>query len=223
MCDLTGKLTAWLDGELAAEDAAEVERHLQLCPECRSRVEAYRQVSGGFEAYCEAYSDAAMRSEPRVKHFRPALALFGVAAAAVAALFLLWPRAGVRISPVHVPQPPASLEAASQAAAPVQTEQAGPAPIRTISRIKRNKAAAQTVAAEQIRLAASQPRMPAAIGFADEPAVEIAIPADAIFPPGAVPEGLGFTADVTIGPDGSAQQIRVRPQLTEFERRANQP
>jgi hypothetical protein len=56
-----------------------------------------------------------------------------------------------------------------------------------------------------------------------EPAVEIAIPADAIFPPGAVPEGVGFTADVTIAPDGSARQVRLRPQLTEFERRPTRP
>jgi len=56
-----------------------------------------------------------------------------------------------------------------------------------------------------------------------EPAVEIAIPADAIFPPGAIPENVGFTADVTIAPDGSAQQIRLRPQFTEFERRSTRP
>ena len=54
------------------------------------------------------------------------------------------------------------------------------------------------------------------------PAVEIAIPADAIFPPGAVPAGVSFTADVTMASDGSAEQIRLRPQLTEFEMRGNQ-
>jgi hypothetical protein len=53
-------------------------------------------------------------------------------------------------------------------------------------------------------------------------AVEIAIPADAIFPPGAVPAGVSFTADVTMASDGSAEQIRLRPQLTEFETRGAQ-
>jgi hypothetical protein len=53
--------------------------------------------------------------------------------------------------------------------------------------------------------------------------VEIAIPADAIFPPGAVPEGFSFAADVTIAPDGSAQQIGLRLQLAEFERRSTRP
>ena len=41
--------------------------------------------------------------------------------------------------------------------------------------------------------------------------------------PGAVPEGVGFTADVMIAPDGSAQQVRLHPQLTEFERRPTRP
>jgi hypothetical protein len=43
------------------------------------------------------------------------------------------------------------------------------------------------------------------------PALEIAIPAEAMFPPGAVPEGVSFTADLTIGADGSAQRVRLLP------------
>ena len=37
MCDFSGKLVAWLDRELPAEEAADVERHLEACTECRSR------------------------------------------------------------------------------------------------------------------------------------------------------------------------------------------
>jgi anti-sigma factor RsiW len=44
-----------------------------------------------------------------------------------------------------------------------------------------------------------------------QPEIEIAIPAEAIFPPGAVPEGFQFVADVSIGADGSAQSLRLRP------------
>jgi len=44
-----------------------------------------------------------------------------------------------------------------------------------------------------------------------ELAIQIAIPASAMFPPGAVPEGLTFIADVTIAADGSAQRLRLRP------------
>jgi hypothetical protein len=51
--------------------------------------------------------------------------------------------------------------------------------------------------------------------------LEIAIPGEAIFAPGALPEGIGFTVDVTIAADGWAQPMQVRPQLAEFERRAN--
>jgi len=54
----------------------------------------------------------------------------------------------------------------------------------------------------------------------DEPSVQIAIAAAAMFPPGAVPEGVSFVADLSIGADGSARQVRLQPQISEFERRA---
>jgi hypothetical protein len=53
--------------------------------------------------------------------------------------------------------------------------------------------------------------------------VYIAIPADALFPPGAFPEGVGFVADVNLRPDGSAQRLRLQPQLVGFQRRGAQP
>jgi hypothetical protein len=43
------------------------------------------------------------------------------------------------------------------------------------------------------------------------PEIEIAIPAEALFPPGAVPEGFQFVADISIGADGAAQSLRLRP------------
>jgi hypothetical protein len=43
------------------------------------------------------------------------------------------------------------------------------------------------------------------------PAIQIAFPAEAIFPPGAVPQGFDFVADVSIAADGSAQQLNLRP------------
>jgi hypothetical protein len=42
-----------------------------------------------------------------------------------------------------------------------------------------------------------------------ENAVQIAIPADAMFPPGAMPKGLNFIAELSIAPDGSVKQIRL--------------
>jgi hypothetical protein len=57
----------------------------------------------------------------------------------------------------------------------------------------------------------------------DEPMIRIAIPADEMFPPGAVPEGIHFVADLTIAADGSAERLLLRPRLAGFERRATLP
>jgi hypothetical protein len=45
---------------------------------------------------------------------------------------------------------------------------------------------------------------------ATETAVQIAIPAEALFPPGALPKGMNFIAELRIAPDGSVSQIRLR-------------
>jgi anti-sigma factor RsiW len=223
MCDFSGKLMPWLDHELPADDAADVARHLQLCLECRGRVEAYRQLSGAFDGYCDAYCDETMALRPRRKLSRRTLTVAGAAAlaAAMAALVLLAPRARIRLSPVLAPAPVANAAIVSQPPAPpvqaAQAAQAAAVPIKTIPRLEQSKGA------EQIRHPAPQPQAQATNWLPPEPAVEIAIPADAIFPPGAVPEGVSFTAEVAIAPDGSAQQIRLRPQLTEFERRSTRP
>ena len=216
MCEFSGKWMAWLDGELPAGDAADVERHLQLCSECRSRAAVYRQLSGAFDEYCDAYYEGVTAMRSRRKVPRWAFTVAG-AAAAVAALFLLAPRVRVRLLPARATAPVGSAVVVSQPALPVKAAQAVAAPIKPVSRIERSKET------EQIARVAPQPQAQESGGFPAEPAVEIAIPADAIFPPGAVPEGVSFTADVTIAPDGSAQQIRLRPQLTEFERRSTRP
>ena len=57
MCDFSGRLIAWMDGELAENEAAAVEQHVQGCEQCRERVAAYEEVSREFAAYCD--SDAA--------------------------------------------------------------------------------------------------------------------------------------------------------------------
>jgi hypothetical protein len=41
-------------------------------------------------------------------------------------------------------------------------------------------------------------------------AIQIAIPAEAMFPPGAMPAGVNFIADLRIAADGSVQQVRLR-------------
>ena len=41
--------------------------------------------------------------------------------------------------------------------------------------------------------------------------IQIAIPGDAVFPPGVVPEGVNFIADLSIAADGSAERLHLRP------------
>jgi anti-sigma factor RsiW len=201
MCEFSGKLIAWLDRELPPEEAVGVEGHLESCVECRSSVEAYRRVTTAFDQYCDAYCEAAMASVPGGKQRRHVLTAWeaaALAAAAIAALFLFVARAHVELSPA------ASAPVAAQTNEPADGRQNGQP---------------TNLSAEQNRQTSASQQMYDASGLADEAAVEIAIPADAILPPGAVPEGVSFDADVTIAPDGSAQQIRLTPLLTEFERR----
>jgi len=221
MCDLEAKLTAWLDGELASADAADVQRHVQFCVQCRARVEAYRQVSVAFERYCDAYSESVLAPQHRRRLSRPTVAISGAAAlaAAVAALFLIAPGPRVRLSPAGNPAPVTTGIAASQptqAAEIPQGVRPEPPPLEPVSHLDLG-------GGKPIEHAALRPQRQGTDWLKSEPTVEIAIPADAIFPPGAAPESVGFTADVTIAPDGSARQIRLRPQFTEFERRSTRP
>jgi anti-sigma factor RsiW len=214
MCDFSGKLIAWLDRELRAENAAEVERHLELCAECRSRVEEYRHVTAAFDRYCDAYCETAMASRLNRKQPRRVVARWEAAAlvaAAIAAMFLFVARAHVELSPAG-----AAPIVATPGVSSVVSQTNQPADGR------QNTQTMNVSAAQRGRTSAS-PEIYDASGLAGEAAVEIAIPADAILPPGAVPEGVSFGADVTIAPDGSAQQIRLTPQLTEFERRSSLP
>ena len=95
MCNVQGKLAAWLDGELPANEAAEVAQHLERCEECRRRVAAYKQVTETFTAYCDAVMQS--KTQPRVPRWVPVLATAIVAAGM---LLLVFPR-------MRIPPPPA--------------------------------------------------------------------------------------------------------------------
>ena|SRR5579863_4042786 len=201
MCDYSGKLIAWLDRELPAEEAAEVERHVEICSQCRGCLEAYKRVSREFDAYCDAeYESTARRRMPR---WTPMAAAAG-AVAALIMLFLAMPQKRTDPPAFHAQQ-------AEVAASPAIVAAAAPASVSpTIRRVRRR----QVIAPAQIQNAYLQP---------DEPMIQIAIPADEMFPPGAVPEGIHFVADLTIAADGSAESLRLRPRLAAFERRPTQP
>ncbi len=209
MCDFSGKLIAWLDRELPAEEAADVERHLEDCSGCRASVDAYKKVSGEFDAYC----DAAMASSARRGAPRWAPVAVAAGAAALVALFVVMPRTRTK-TPEFLP-PQAALEASPRVVAA-----AVPAPANAIQRIHRR---AHAVPAPITNTNAAPAQNQNAYLPPNEPTIQIAIPADEIYPPGAVPEGMHFVADVTIAADGSADGLRLRPRFAGFERRTILP
>lgn len=203
MCDFPGRLVAWLDGEMPEGEAAEVQRHVESCVECRSRIDAYERVSKGVNAYCdEAVTTKMHRGAVRWELVLSAAAVVGIA------LFMALPRA--QVEQTLAQQPVATAPALHDAAA------AG-----SVARVF------ETAPASERKIHRRRVAVPAQIQntnwVATAPAIQIAIPADAMFPPGAVPEGINFVAEVSIAPDGSAQGLRLQPRLVGTERRSTQP
>jgi anti-sigma factor RsiW len=129
-----------------------------------------------------AYCDAA----PRPLRSRSRWAMVPVAITmAGAAATILWM---IRPAPAALPLPLRML-----AAPPAMALVIPPAPAK---HIHRPASAVASTPAEQIT---------------SEPTIEIAIPAEAIFAPGAFPSGFGFAADLSIRGDGSTDGLRVRP------------
>jgi hypothetical protein len=160
MCEYSGRLIAWLDQELPAEETTNVEWHVSHCTECRKAVNAYQEISGAFLACYEA----TMTTRPRRNMHLWAWSGVAAAAAIVVAVFMAPPPAE-KLS-FHPPSPPPAPVLEVEVRAPVHSRhRALPAPIHR-----------QWIAAE--------------------PTIQVALPADALFPPGAVPEGFSFIADV---------------------------
>lgn len=184
MCDLSGKLVAWLDQELPEAEALDVHHHLSACPECRIRLEEYKKVTVALAAYSERLAGE------RESHLVPRWAPLIAAAVVMAVLLLAFSRAPIASPPRLTP---------AIAAAPTVVAAARALPIRKTGRphalLPKRKQAANL----SVRLSP------------EEPSIEIAIPAEAMFPPGALPEGLSFIAELRISADGAAQQLRLRP------------
>ena len=193
MCDAENYLVAWLDGELPVEEAASVERHVAVCQECRGRIAAFQRVSESVDLYCDAVMAAnARRHVPRWA--KPVLAF---AAAAAIVLFVVVPRTSVPPPPVPTPTiADASTNERNSASMIAAAETSGAAKLRRT--IHQRPHAGSAINAEAAKW---QP---------NESAVQIAIPADAMFPPGAMPKGLNFVAELSIAPDGSVRQVRLR-------------
>jgi anti-sigma factor RsiW len=202
MCNRSDMLIAWLDHELPPNEAAELEQHLEACADCRSCLHAYKEVSKSIDAYCDAAVESGTRREP-LPRWVPVLS---VAAAAVA-LLLFFPSQRVERRPPQASVPvaaaasPGNIATSALAAAPYDLADSGKKPPAAIL-TKRPILKPHIVAPVQVQNANWMPV---------EPAIQIAIPADAMFAPGAVPQGVTFTAELSIAADGSAQQLRLRP------------
>jgi anti-sigma factor RsiW len=206
LCADSPRLVAWIDGELERDEMAEIASHLEVCARCQGKLDAYRQASAAFGAYCDALNAAEARHG--VRRWVPALA--GAAAAMVAVvglalcLLLLRPRA---VPPITFPAVKAVPPAMALQKAPVPSP-AAPRP-HAAARLQRTARDARSPG--QARQTSQAPNW-----LPTEPAIQIAFPAESMFPPGAFPEGVNFTADLSISSDGSAQQIRLRPRLIGF-------
>ncbi len=185
MCDFSGRLIAWMDCELEANEAAVLERHVRACAECRARVAAYEDVSREFAAYCDVVLETATVTKTHRKLPRWVPVVAGAAAVAAVVLVLaLLPRS---VKPIPV------VSRVAEARSPI-------AP----------KTATNTPNPVQRRHAAAHKKAQTANWAVAGPAIQIAIPGDAMFPPGAVPEGVNFVANLSLA-DGSVQGLRLQP------------
>ncbi len=185
MCNLNLPLVAWIDGELDAAEAATVEQHVQACAECHASVSAFRDTGHDFAAY---YAGAAHTSLTKPNRRMPRWVPVVAAIAAAAAVALM----------ASLPHPANSAPSVSQVAL-----EAAPA-------VNVEKTVSQPLPPTH-RVHAAVHRETQAVNWTmSDPAIEIAIPADSIFPPGAVPEGVNYVANLTLA-DGSVQAIRLQP------------
>jgi hypothetical protein len=139
-----------------------------------------------------AYCDAAIgkKTRRRLPRWVPVVAS-AAAAAALLLGFQVFQPAFVEHIPAH--SRVAQVTRVADASASVVLETA-PKPVKKVHRghgIRRQKT-------------------PNANWTSAEPVIQIAIPVEAMFPPGAVPEGITFIADLSIASDGSVQGLRLQ-------------
>lgn len=237
MCEFSANLVAYLDGELVPHAAAEVQQHLAECAQCRNCAAEFQRVSGEFQNYCNEVLQA--REQFALRRWAPVLC-GAAAAAALLALVMSWPRTRI------VQQTPASQTIARATAGPslpadVANNSLRADTLRTsvqrtgklhrprgakVGASRRDELANVSVRAAQSAsksAASPQPGAPIAeaAAIANGSAIQVAIPADAMFPPGAMPEGVNFVAEVQLGADGNVRQLQLRPGLVSLQRRSN--
>jgi hypothetical protein len=176
-----------MDGELAQHEADAVQQHVATCAECTKCVAAYKDASRQFAAYYDAATRTSPEPSRRIPLWVPVLAAAAAAAAAMIVVALtLMPRT---VTPV-----PAVPQVAVAALPPVQYETPA-APLKPAG--KPHSAARRKAQPENWTMV--------------EPAIQIAVPAEAMFPPGAIPEGFTYVANVILASDGSVQGLHLQP------------
>jgi len=182
MCEFSSKLIAWLDNELPDAEAAAMDHHVSGCGECRKQADAFRGVSRAFAVYARAVPPRAART-PRRWLLVPA----AIAAAVFAVVLFL---------PGRHPNIQLDLQQRTEAVA------------KTPARVPQQAIAMAAVHRPRVR---RRIQKPGAAWQPAEPTIQIVIPADALFPPGTFPEGVGFVADLRLAADGSAGGLALRP------------
>jgi hypothetical protein len=217
MCDYSERLIAWMDGELAESEAAELEQHLRACAACRECVSAYEAASREFASYYAASTQAAVAPAPRrsVPLWLPVAA--GVAAVAAAMLAIAFMPRTTKVD-VVTPQVATAPASSQDPDRPLKkSEKADPSGLKPFVMTKPNDFDASlkhgsTQKRALIRGVSGTGSRSANTDWAmAEPAIQVAIPADAMFPPGAVPEDVTYIANVSLGTDGLIQGIELQP------------
>ena len=206
MCNFSGNLVAWLDGEVLPAEAERTRLHVENCTDCGRRVDAYRRATLELVEFCDE-----MALDSRRGSRRWAARISAVAAvAAVVALAIFVSRAHGR----H----PASMPRKILVPVPraVSSEEPPSLSAHRVEKVRRGQAVEKSVDGRHL---VNYPHADENVYAGPyEPVIEIAIPAEEMFPPGAVPAGMDFAADVSIAADGSPDRLRLQPRLVGFER-----
>ncbi len=181
MCECSSRLVLWIDQELPVEEAAAVSKHVEDCRDCFEQAERFRTVS---RLFSEQVHISPLRP---VRAVRPAWSLVPAAIAAGVVMALVLPAR----HPVTTQGGSSPALLSGSAFAPRAVEVAVPVPVtpQAVRHTRRARTAWQPV----------------------PPTVQIMIPADALYPPGAVPDGFDFVADLSLSPDGTAAGLALRP------------
>jgi putative zinc finger protein len=218
MCEFSEKLIAWLDHELPVEASAAIERHVPACAECRHAAAAYRTLNEAIEAYCETAILTAPKRRVCMKARVWRAVFVGTAAAAAAVLLVFLAKPVKRFLWIDSPGAPAAA-LNKTTVPPIALEKT---PIVQRTAVEAPNSVRKPPLAHPSVPVIETPKRGENL-WPNQAPVYIAIPADALFPPGALPEGVAFVADVNLRPDGSAQGLQLQPQLVGFQRRGAQP